>query len=235
MPTLRTVFAVFAVAGLLSACGDDDDAGGGEDTTTTSGASTTTTSPAELEQPAIWPAAGVVFDTPAAAAEDFVTSALGVPPTLGEFQQGDARSGEIEVFSPGEGPSATPVVRGVLLMRQLGPDEGWFVIAATSDHQTITAPSSGDQVTAGPLVVEGSGRGFEGTIVVTAFRAGEAEPELDELVTQGGAQEASEPFTVTLDLSDASPGETVALLVRGGTGLETDPGDFAAIPVAIAN
>jgi hypothetical protein len=42
------------------------------------------------------------------------------------------------------------------------------------------------------------------------------------------------PFSVTLDLSDAPSGATVVLLVRGGTGLETDPGEFAAIPLRIA-
>ena len=40
---------------------------------------------------------------------------------------------------------------------------------------------------------------------------------------------------MSLDLSGASPGEVVTLLVRGGVGLETDPGDFGAIPVVIAS
>jgi len=35
------------------------------------------------------------------------------------------------------------------------------------------------------------------------------------------------------DLSGATPRDTVVLLVRGGTGLETDPGDFGAIPVTV--
>jgi hypothetical protein len=39
---------------------------------------------------------------------------------------------------------------------------------------------------------------------------------------------------VTLDLSDAEPGDVVVLLVRGGSGLESDPGDFGAIPIVIA-
>ena len=60
-------------------------------------------------------------------------------------------------------------------------------------------------------------------------------PELDRKVAQGGAMADPEPFTVTLDLSSATPGSTVVLLVRGGTGLETDPGEFSAIPVIIAS
>ena len=48
------------------------------------------------------------------------------------------------------------------------------------------------------------------------------------------ARETAEPFSVTVDLSAAAAGTTVMLLVRGSTGLETDPGDFAAIPVTIS-
>ena len=173
------------------------------------------------------------FDTPEAAAEDFVSQVLEVPPELGEFEQGDARSGEIEVFSPGEG-GGTRVARGRLLLRQLGADGGWFVLAAVNDNAAITSPEAGADVPAGPLDVEGRARGFEANVVVSAFVAGGAAAELDRAVTQGGALETPEPFTVSLDLSGASPGDVVTLLVRGGTGLETDPGDFGAIPVVIA-
>jgi hypothetical protein len=43
------------------------------------------------------------------------------------------------------------------------------------------------------------------------------------------------PYSVVLDLTGASSGDTVVLLVRGGTGLETDPGEFGAIPVVVGN
>ncbi len=175
--------------------------------------STSTTAPAGLAQPAIWPAADVVFDTPEAAAADFVTEVLGVPPSLGEFQQGDSRSGEIEVFSPGEGDAGTEVVRGLLFATPLGPDDGWFILAAVNDNASITAPEPMDEVVAGPLVVEGRARGFEGNVVVTAFVAGDADPQLDQVMTQAGAFETPEPFTVTLDLSGRTPGDTVVLLV----------------------
>ena len=223
----------------LVGCGDDDDEPD-DGATTTSTTSTTvetttsTTAPAGLEQPAIWPAEDVVFATPEEAAEDFVREVLDVPPALGEFQQGDARSGEIEVFSPGEAQTPTTVVRGTLLLRQLGPDDGWFVIGAQNDNALITTPDSQADVPAAPLTVSGRARGFEASVVVSAFVAGDAATELDEEVTTGGALETPEPFTVTLDLTGAEPGDVVGLLVRGGTGLETDPGDFGAIPVVIA-
>jgi hypothetical protein len=195
---------------------------------------TTTTAPVGMEQRAVWPAADVAFGTPEEAAEDFVAKVLGVPPTLGEFQRGDSRSGEIGVFSPGEGDAGRAVVRGVLLLRQLGPEDGWFVLAVVNDNASIAVPRSGEQVVAGPVTVEGVARGFEANVVVTAFVAGAAGLELDRQITMAGAFETPEPYNVTLDLSRASPGETVVLLVRGGAGLETDPGEFGAIPVVVA-
>jgi hypothetical protein len=238
----KRITAALIVVTLLAlvGCGDDDDGGSTTTTSTTSTTSTvvdtttSTTAPAGLEQPAIWPAADVVFATPEEAAEDFVQEVLGVPPTLGELRQGDARSGELDVLSPGEGASPTSVVRSTLLLRQLGPGDGWFVIGAQNDNALITTPASQGEVPAGPVTVSGRARGFEANVVVSAFVGGDAATELDEEVTTGGALETPEPFTVTLDLSGAEPGDVVGLLVRGGTGLETDPGDFGAIPVVIA-
>lgn len=236
-----TLVGVLVAAAVAGGCGDDDMVSGGDSTvssddsttTSTTESPSTTRTPEGLERPAIWPAADVVFDMPEAAAESFVTEVLGVPPVLGELQQGDSRSGEIEVFSRGEGDAGTSVVRGSLLLRQLGPHDGWFVLAAVNDNASITAPASMEEVAAGPLIVEGRARGFEATVIVTAFEAGDRASELDQVITQGGAFETPEPFAVTLDLSAASPGDTIVLLVRGGTGLETDPGEFGAIPVVI--
>jgi hypothetical protein len=121
----------------------------------------------------------------------------------------------------------------VLLLRRLGPDDGWFVTAAVNPNAAIDEPQQADVVDAAPLTVEGVARGFEGTVLVMAFVAGDADGLLDEALTQGGALETPEPFEVELDLSAASPGQVVVLLVRGDTGLETDPGDFGAIAVTV--
>lgn len=202
--------------------------------TTTSEPTETATSepPATLEQPAVWPAADVVLATPEEAATAFVESTLGVPARLGEFMAGDSRSGEIELQFAGES-GATPITRSLLLVRQLGGD-GWFVLAAINEFASITSPESGASVPAGPLEVSGVGRGFEGAVVVEAFRPGQAEP-LDTQLAQGGSMAEAEPFTVTLDLSAATPGETIALVVHGGVGHEEDPGELGAIPVVIAD
>lgn len=217
---------------VLAACGSDS-ATSSSSTASTAAPTTTTTKPVTLEQPAIWPAPDVVFTTPEAAATDFVKNVLGVPPNLGEFQQGDSRSGEMEVLSP-DSPG-TSVLRSVLLLRQLGPDDGWFVLAAVNDHEVVTTPESASTVAAGPLTVEGRGRGFEATVIVRALVAGDAKRQLDQVIAMGGSAETSEPFSVSLNLSMADPGQTVVLLVRGDTGREEDSGEFSAIPLVISD
>ena len=54
---------------------------------------------------------------------------------LGEFLDGDSRSGEFEVFATAEG---APIgeVRSVLLMPHLGPDDGRVRPAAVGDAAT---------------------------------------------------------------------------------------------------
>jgi hypothetical protein len=106
------------------------------------------------------------------------------------------------------------------------------VLAALSDNASISSPEPGAEVAAGPIDVAGSARGFEANVGVRAYRAGEVAP-LDEVITLAGAFESPEPYRVSLDVSAAPSGSTVTLLVRGGTGLETDPGDFSAIPVVV--
>lgn len=238
------LLALIPLAGLVAGCGDDDEGSpsttrdrtttteaSGSTTTASSAAPTTTstTTPA-VGQPAVWPAASTTFATPEEAARSFVETVLGVPAVLGEFQQGDSRSGEMAVLSPGEG-GGTAVERGLLLLRQLGSANGWFVLAAVNDVPTIDVPDT--PVPAGPLRVTGTAIGFEATIITEAWLPGGTEP-LDRQVTQAGEMGVAGPYDVQLDLSGAPAGSTVAIVVTGSTGLETDPGDFAATPVTVA-
>jgi hypothetical protein len=234
-PRLGTLVTVVLLPLLVSGCA----AGGSVAPSTGGTASTTqistppTSSGATTEQPAVWPAAGTVMATPEQAATDFVRSTVGVTPQLGDFMAGDSRSGEIELIFGGESGTTT-ITRSVLLLRQLGPDDGWFVIAAANPAASITTPTPGATVAPGPLEVRGLGRGFEGTVLVEAFRPGQSEP-LDRQIAQGGSMETAEPFTATLDLSSATPGETLAIVVNGGTGHELDPGELGAIPVVVGS
>ena len=256
--TQRSIVLLAALA-LLGACSDDSsssDTTAGSSTLPATTEATTTTTPVTTPatttpatttpatttmasttvpaapQPAIWPAADVVFTTPEAAATDFLAAVFGEGPVLGEFQAGDQRSGEFAVFASVDG-AAIGEPRSLLLLRQLGPSNGWFVLSAVSDVATVTTPEPMVAVPAAPLTVKGVGTGFEATIVVSAFVVGDAATEFDREVTMAGNLGEALPYTVTLDLTTASPGQLIVLLVRGGTGLETDPGDFAAVPVVI--
>lgn len=188
------------------------------------------------EQAAIWPAADVVFETPQAAADDFMMSVLGAG-VLGDFRQIDARSGEIEVRSNADAPPGTTSLRALLQLRQLRPTDGWYVTSATSQGASISLPVAGAEVPAGLLTVEGEARGFESTLNIFAFAAGpdfSALDDIDAVLASGGAFEQTEPYSATIDLSTASPGDVITILVRGDTGLSDDPGEFAAIPIVIA-
>ena len=229
MQRIPVQFILVASLVVLGACSSE----GGSTTTVTPTTVTPTTVAAADAQPAIWPAADVVFTDPESAANDFLANAFDDGPMLGTFMAGDSRSGEFEVFAT-EGGAPIGEARSVLFMRQLGPDDGWFVLSAASDVETITQPASMATVPAGMLTVEGVGSGFEATIVVSAFVSGRPDSELDREVTMAGNFGELLPYTVSLDLSAASSGDVVVLLIRGGVGLETDPGDFGAIPVVIA-
>lgn len=246
-PALARVFVTAAVvAGLVAGCSSESSSDGSTSTMapSTSAASTTapsipssttpdtgssTTVPTGLEQPAIWPAADVVFDEPELAAADFVVHVLDVPVALGEFMAGDSRSGEIEVSCI----DCSGTSRGVLFMRMLGPSDGWFVTGIGNDVASFTTPAQGDRVSAGPVLVEGTAMGFEANVSISAYVAGDESRLLDREIVLAGSMGEPGPFSVTLDLSDAEPGETVMLLVRGGVGLETDPGDLGAIAVIV--
>lgn len=234
--TRKVVAAVATVTvGIaLAGCGDDDtgtDGTTGPAVTTTTAPADTTTEPTGSEQPAMWPAADVVFDDPVAAAQDFLDNVLRAG-MAGEFRPGDARSGEVDALFTGESGDQS-IVRSTLLLRQLGSASGWFVIAAVNPNTAITVPDSLAEVPAAPLSVEGIGRGFEANLNVSARVAGTTGEPLDLEIAQGGSDATPLPFTTTLDLSGAAAGDVVMIMVRGGTGIETDPGEFGAIPVAI--
>lgn len=184
----------------------------------------------DLGQPVIWPMADEVLATPDEAARSFVGNVFKVPPVFGEYRAGDSRSGEIDVLV-GEQPT---VVRSTLLLRRLGPEAGWFVIGAINPHMTIASPNSGAVVPAGNLIVSGTARGFEAQVSVTAYVAGDSRQVISQRFVLAGSAETSEPYAVELDLSSAESGSVVMIVVKGGVGLETDPGEFSAIPVEIA-
>lgn len=193
------------------------------------GSHASTSIPFGQEQLVLWPDPSTVFTSPRAVAEDFVAQVLRVPPEISDFMAGDSRSGEVVVFSPGDPPSS----RGLLVLRQLGHRNGWFVIGTINDSALISTPEFGQAVPSGEVVVRGIAEGFEATVIVEAFVVGRAEPILDRKVTYAGNLGVPAPFEVTLDLSEAASGDHVLIIVHGGVGLETDPGQFGAIAVVV--
>jgi hypothetical protein len=248
MSSVRIVLLTAVAAGLAVSCGggdrlttDDPDRPPTESGEVPESVLTTADRPAiapavaastvQLEQPAVWPAPEVVFDTPEQAAADFVGDYLDERPggVLSEFRRGDSRSGEIDVEYIDE-VSGEGGVLSTLLMRQLGPNDGWFVLAGVNERVTITSPESGATIAPGPVTVEGIGQGQETTIYLSAYPAGDR-TNIDLLFTSGGLYEPA-PYSATLDLSSA-PAGFVAIEVSGASGRTNDKGPFAVIPVTI--
>jgi hypothetical protein len=226
MTRLSSAVLVTAALFVLPACGS----GGGSTDTTVPTVSTTAPAP-ETPANALFPGTGVVYDTPDAAARAFIEEVMGVPARLGAFQAGDALSGEIEMGVEGASADA---VRGTILLRRTGPAAPWFIIGVVNDHATIASPEAGSTVKAGSITVTGVARGFEGLVHVFAVLADDPGTIVAEARTQAGSMEESLPYSVELDLSGLSAGDRVILVVHGGVGLETDPGDTGALGIIIA-
>ena len=224
--------ALVAALAVVAGCGGDDGGGGDEATTaTTAETSTTATTAGATSSTTTAPASTTttVADAgdPLDAAEAFLLAAFpDASPVLGEFQQGDAQSGEVVVSRRTEG-GGTDLVASTLLLRLV--DGEWQVLAAVNPNVTIETPENGAEVDRGPLVVSGAGRGFEATLDVRAVGLG---GELvAEAVAAGGALETPEPYEATLELSAVPPGEELYVVVAGGTGLDGDTGEFSAVRV----
>ncbi len=171
-----------------------------ESTTTTTEATTTTLDP-ETYRTAVWPwfESTVRYTDPVEAAKGFAEDFVGyADPVLGPFMQGDSRSGEVEVWNgPGKsGPST------IVLVRQLGPDDTWWVLGSVARDIRIEQPDVLD-VIASPLTVSGESVAFEAHVDV-AFRVdGTVTPVETGFVMGGGTEMApfSKEFTFT------SPGD----------------------------
>ncbi len=188
--------------------------------TTTTEATTTTTDTApsstvpDAYATAVWPWFGsdTSYDDPRDAAEGFATDFLDLAsPVVGEFQQGDTRSGEVEIQPTPNGPVTT------VFVRQLGADDTWWVLGAATAEITVTSPDALCEVTS-PLTVAGESLSFEGVIEVQVRVDGEEEPLATTTVIGGGSEMA--PFTgeVTFDTPDSGSGAVVFLSRSGRDG-----------------
>lgn len=151
-----TMAALLAVmVGIVAYFAFSDD--GAEISETTDTTSSATTSDYDT---AVWPLVtmSVRYDTPEAAVQSFAVGFAGfTDPVISEFMLGDSRSGEFEIRPTTDGPVT------VVFVRQLGPDDSWWILGSVSDNINVTEPPAFEPVTS-PLVVAGEASSFEGTV-----------------------------------------------------------------------
>jgi hypothetical protein len=166
----------------------------------------------EPEQPfeAVWPwsPSGVRFDDPVEAARSFAVDFVGFEdPVVGEFMAGDNRSGEVEVQARENGAVTT------VFVRQLGPDDTWWVLGSATENIVVTSPEALQEV-ASPLELTGMARAFEGTVNVEVRVDGDVGPLATTFVTGSGTEDLG-PFEgeVTWTTPPAQPGGAVVFVV----------------------
>jgi Immunoglobulin-like domain of bacterial spore germination len=189
--------------------------------TSTSTSAPATTAPVTVPvdtATAVWPyAAGTTrYADPVAAARGFATDFVGFTnPVVGEFRQGDTRSGEVPVQPEASGPETT------VLVRQLG--DSWWVIGATTANIQLTSPAALATITS-PVRLQGTSTAFEGTVNTQVRQDGSTQPIGSGLVMGGGSGTMG-PFDGTLTFSQPSaPAGALVLLTvspKDGTVSET--------------
>lgn len=148
----------------------------------TTTAPSTTTAPAGDTATAVWPwvDSDVRYDDPVEAARGFAIDFIGfTDPLIGEFVQGDSRSGEVEVRS------IETFAPTIVFVRQLGPDDTWWVLGSATENIVVDAPEALATI-ASPLSVSGQSSAFEGTVEVEIRADGVDEPVFEGFVTGGG-------------------------------------------------
>lgn len=223
--------ALLVAALALAACGDDDGASSGRTASTPTTPTSSTPAASDLDG-ALWPdpARATEEATPADVARSFVEDFIGIKnPAFGDFQQGDSRSGEVQVMRRGEnGTVLKDRAIATIAVRQLDGVR-WFVIAAMSDDIEIEDPGVPAQITS-PVRIAGRGMGFEGNVVLGVHAAFDPKPLAEKPVIAGSTK--LEPFSAQLAF-ERPPGATGAIVARSGGGLAgADP--FAAIGVRFA-
>lgn len=184
--------AIAAVVGVLALDDDGEKVDAVATTTTTVPPTTTTTtsdttSTSEGLAPTVDPTLTVFpdpstsrrFDDPQAVALAFAKEMVGFrDPVIGDFAQGDSRSGEVEVRAFSQGAPTS------VLVRQLD-DDTWFVIGAIVESIRLDNPPGGATISS-PQPLEGAASAFEGHVVVRLFVDGVAEPIAETFVTGRG-------------------------------------------------
>src|SRR5664279_4590436 len=197
---MKRRFAAAATLAALSvaAVGCSSNTSTSSSTSTTAPSTTSTTSPQSSTWTAIWPtaASNIRYRTPEAAATGFATDYLHmVDPVVGQFRQGDARSGEMPVQPNATGPETT------VLVRELGSDNSWWVLGAGTAAIALTDPTWNASITS-PVTLKGTAMAYEGT-VQTQVREDDNSKPLGEGYVTGGSTSMG-PFSGSLAFTKAT-------------------------------
>lgn len=215
--------AVAVVVGVVALTDDDPQVDTVAPTTTTAGPTgssttgeetTTTFAPTVDPSVPVWPRVDTSqrFDDPVSAARSFVVDFVGMTdPIVGEFQQGDSRSGEVPVQPMANGPTTT------VLVRQL-EDDTWFVLGSATDGIRLDSPEAFADIDC-PVRLTGEALAFEGTVQVAIRDDVSDDPIGTGFVTGGGGPSAPFDDTVDCDLSHLDDGAhygSIVLTTEGG-------------------
>lgn len=191
-------------------------------TTTTTQATTTTTRPVTTTtaQPiigyvGIYPFSNSVqadagsnaWEDPVFTAQRFLTEYVGFTRLImGEFRQGDSRSGEVTATTRTGGFVTT------VFVRKIGSGNNWTVIGASTDNIQISKPQT-LQTISSPTTLEGMSIAFEGTVLFDLRQDGQYDEdgELGFAVITGPGTEFG-PFSgqITFNRPSVSSGALVA-------------------------
>jgi len=221
-PRIRAAAGLVVVAMALVGCGSKKSDTSTATTvpttsTTTSTASTTTVAPTDQRQTAVWPALADTtrYTDPAEAARTFAVSYLGfVDPVVGAYRSGDARSGEVPIRPSADGPETT------VLVRQLAPDDSWWVLGATTPNIQLDAPTVLATITS-PVTLTGRSTAYEANVNVEIRQDGTATPLTSGYVMGGANGEMgpfSKSFTYVAPTGGASGGAVVLKTISAKDG-----------------
>jgi hypothetical protein len=158
------------------------------------------------------------FTDPVAAATSFAVDFIGFDdPVIGEFQQGDELSGEVEVRPFAD---ANPTV---VFVRTFGESGEWFVIGAANQNIVIEEPDTRDVITS-PVEVVGAADAFEGTVNVQIRADGVEAPLFESFVTGQMGQLGSFSETFEWDAPTEGAGSMVFLSLGPRAGEVIDAG-----------
>ncbi len=107
------------------------------------------------------------WEDPVFTAEKFLTEYVGFTRLImGEFRQGDSRSGEVTATTRENGFTTT------VFVRKIGSGENWTVIGAATPNIQLTSPAP-LQTISSPVRIEGQSIAFEGTVLIDVRQDGQ--------------------------------------------------------------